>query len=88
MTMTLNIPDEYRSILHDAVASGAFGSPEEALSHALTLLAAEQVDAARHNGDASKQPWAAEFRSWAESHTPRKASVDFDRESIYEGRGL
>ena len=40
--MTLDVPSDYEDILHNAVASGAFPSPEAALRHALDLLAAEQ----------------------------------------------
>ena len=39
--MTFNLPSEYADILNNAVASGAFASPADALRHALELFAAE-----------------------------------------------
>jgi Arc/MetJ-type ribon-helix-helix transcriptional regulator len=42
MAMTIDVPDDFEAIIHRAVASGAFGSPEEAVRHALTLLELEQ----------------------------------------------
>lgn len=40
--MTLNVPGEYKNVLSDAVARGAFPSMENALRHALELFAEEQ----------------------------------------------
>ncbi|MEX0793177.1 MAG: hypothetical protein WD045_08575 [Pirellulaceae bacterium] len=80
----MNIPSQYHAILEQAVASGAFPSAEEALRHALELLATEQrltsssVVAANPPSDRSRR-----FRNWAESHPPAKHSVDDRRESIY-----
>jgi Arc/MetJ-type ribon-helix-helix transcriptional regulator len=42
MAMTIDVPEDFEAIIHRAVASGAFGSPEEAVCHALTLLQHEQ----------------------------------------------
>ncbi len=40
--MTLNIPSEYEGVLNDAVASGEFATPQDALRHALEWLSSEQ----------------------------------------------
>lgn len=45
--MTLLIPAEYEAILQEAVASGAFATPEEALQRALKLLAEENEEKRR-----------------------------------------
>ncbi|MEX0791587.1 MAG: hypothetical protein WD045_00520 [Pirellulaceae bacterium] len=79
----MNIPRQYQSIIEQAVASGAFATPEEALRHALELLATEQSIPApgappvNHRADLS-----ARFRKWAESHPPANHIVDDSRESI------
>ncbi|QDV13886.1 hypothetical protein CA51_37770 [Rosistilla oblonga] len=84
--MTLNIPSEYAHVLDEAVASGAFASTDEAIRHALSLLAAEHhiVDGEPPTED--DEQWAARFEAWAESHTPSKHFVDCSRDSIYDGR--
>lgn len=43
--MNLDVPSEYEDILRQAVASGAFSSPQEALRHAIELLEAERSQA-------------------------------------------
>ncbi len=48
--MTLDIPREYEGVLNDAVASGAFATPQDALRHALAAFAKE------HNASRSGQP--------------------------------
>lgn len=40
--MTLDVPAEFEEIIRNAVASGAFASPEDAVRHALRLLEQEQ----------------------------------------------
>lgn len=40
--MTIDIPSEYEGVLSDAVASGAFATPQDALRHALEWLSHEQ----------------------------------------------
>lgn len=87
--MTINIPHEYRSLLNEAVASGAYASHEEALKHALTLLAAERlVEPERLPGSSEAQEWNSRFRDWAFSHSKLGHFVDASRDGIYEGRGL
>ena len=44
--MTLDVPNEYEEVLRNAVASGDFANEEEALRHALELLAIQQRKAA------------------------------------------
>ncbi|GAA4463868.1 hypothetical protein [Novipirellula rosea] len=41
--MTLEIPSEYEGVLNDAVASGAFATPQDALRHALATFAKERA---------------------------------------------
>ena len=41
--MSIDIPSDYADIIQQAVASGAYASPEAALRHALDLFAAEQA---------------------------------------------
>ncbi|MCC9631849.1 hypothetical protein LOC68_25925 [Blastopirellula sp. JC732] len=65
--------------MQNAVASGAFASQEDALKHALELLAVEQ-QAPAQSGSADR---AARFRAWAEGHSPANHFVDDSRESIY-----
>lgn len=40
--MTIDVPSGYEDVLSDAVASGAFATPQDALCHALELLSHEQ----------------------------------------------
>ena len=40
--MTIDVPTEYEEILRQAVASGAFETPADAMRHALQLLQREQ----------------------------------------------
>ncbi|TWT35224.1 hypothetical protein KOR34_01120 [Posidoniimonas corsicana] len=85
--MTYCIPPEYEHVLSDSVARGGFASPDEALRHALELLAAEQgrpTPVGNHRPDA----WAASFRRWAEGHPSGDHHVDADRQSIYDDRGV
>ena len=49
--MTLDVPSEYEDILRQAVASGAFANEEEALRHALQLLANQQHEANKSLSD-------------------------------------
>ena len=42
--MSIDIPSDYEDILHQAVASGAFATHEEALIHALKLFRAAQLE--------------------------------------------
>lgn len=84
--MTLDIPSQYEAILQDAVSSGAFASKEEALKHALDLLAVEQR-APVQKTKLSHQDWMKKVREWSESHGDVSHFIDDSRESIYEGRG-
>ena len=52
--MTIDIPNDYEDILRQAVASGAFANPEDALRRALELFAAEQSDAPAENNEQQK----------------------------------
>lgn len=52
--MTLDIPSEFENVLNDAVASGAFETPQDALRHALALLANQQHEDADAKGHASR----------------------------------
>jgi Arc/MetJ-type ribon-helix-helix transcriptional regulator len=80
----MNIPRQYQSIIEQAVASGAFATPEEALRHALELLAKEQSIPGPATPRASRRSnLSARFRQWAESHPPANHFVDDSRESIY-----
>ncbi|UUO08544.1 hypothetical protein M4951_09530 [Blastopirellula sp. J2-11] len=81
--MSLNIPSQYETILQDAVASGAFASPEDALRHALELLTIEQKASSRSADALHREDQADQFRVWAESHSPVSHFVDDSRESIY-----
>ncbi|WP_417733266.1 hypothetical protein [Rosistilla oblonga] len=45
--MALEIPSEYEGVLNDAVASGAFATPQDALRHALATFAKERASEAR-----------------------------------------
>ncbi len=87
--MPLNIPDEYVSFLNHTVTSGAFSCTQDAMRHALELLAAEQAQ--RHDSpvQTSRQhsDRMTEIRVWSQSHPPVSHLVDDSRESIYEGRG-
>lgn len=82
--MTLSLPSEYEAIVKDLVDRGAFASPEEAVKHALDLLAAEQqrnkqIERSREE----RRKRAKRFRQWAESNPPAGHFVDDSRESIY-----
>jgi len=80
----MNIPRQYQSIIEQAVASGAFATPEEALRHALELLATEQNLPAPDTSPVHRRAnLSARFRKWAESHPPANHVVDDSRESIY-----
>ena len=54
--MTLDVPAEYEEIIRQAVASGAFSSPEEAVRHALELLQHEQKKADAHRAKTEMLP--------------------------------
>ena len=41
--MSIDIPSDYADIIQQAVASGAYASPEAALRHALDLFDAEHA---------------------------------------------
>lgn len=41
--MSIDIPSDYTAIIQQAVASGAYPTPEAALRHALELFAEEQA---------------------------------------------
>jgi Arc/MetJ-type ribon-helix-helix transcriptional regulator len=43
--VNIDLPSEYEAILLQAVASGAFSNPQEALRHAIELLDAERTQA-------------------------------------------
>ncbi len=88
--MTLNIPSDYESVLNEAVNSGAFANQEEALRHALELLAKERKSSVRSTATIADDAdeWAMRFRAWAANHPSVPVLVDDSRESIYEGRGL
>lgn len=88
--MTLNIPAEYQQVINQAVASGMFTTAEDAVKHALGLLAEEQAEV-------SGKPQPAEtdaadrigaIRRWSASHDEVTQVVDDSRESIYQDRGL
>ncbi len=80
----MNIPRQYQSIIDQAVASGAFATPEEALQHALELLAKEQrIPNGATSPENRRLNLSARFRQWAESHPPSNHFVDDSRESIY-----
>ncbi len=42
LEMDLNIPSDYENLINDAVASGSFASPKDAVKHVLALFAVEQ----------------------------------------------
>ncbi|RCS54871.1 hypothetical protein DTL42_07100 [Bremerella cremea] len=83
--MTLDVPSEYEAVIQQAVANGAFGSPEEALRHALKLLAIEQSESQRAKPKSAPEheQWGKQFRAWADGHQPVGHFVDDSRESIY-----
>ena len=88
--MTINIPSEYEAVLNAVVTNGTFPTTEEALRHALELLAKEQRELDDSPQDDLPDPdeWEKRFRAWAASHPASDHFVDDSRESIYEGRGL
>jgi hypothetical protein len=65
------------------------GLPEEAI-RAVELLVShlkEQAAAEPTAAFSSYEEWAKAFRQWVESHKPQGTSADWNRESIYAGRG-
>ena len=83
--MTINIPNEYADFLNNAVASGGFPSHEDAIKHALQLLADEQAQCHEAPSQISLQHSVrmTEIRDWSQSHPPVSHFVDDSRESIY-----
>lgn len=75
--MTLSIPTEYEAIIHEAVASGAFASPEEAVKHALSLLAEEHEERKVNNPESprlsekERQKRLKSFEKWLASKGER-----------------
>lgn len=86
--MTIEIPQDYQDVLNNAVASGAFVNHDEALRHALQLLAVESQAVTVEKQIDHPEEWATRFRNWAESHPRLSDHVEFDRDSLYKGRGL
>lgn len=87
--MTLLIPAEYEAILQEAVASGAFATPEEALQRALKLLAEENEEKKANNpvtprlSEEERQKRLKNFEKWLATRKPAGHFVDDSRESIY-----
>lgn len=81
--MKLTIPDEYQNILLEAVATGAFATPEDALKHALDLLVVENSSAFSAIRAEPTLDWAARFHAWADSHPASEHFVDCSREGVY-----
>jgi len=90
--MTFDIPSEFEPVIQNAVATGAFATTEDALAHALSLLAKEQGVAVANGSvkdgeNESHDSWAERLRSFAASHKATGHAVDDSRESIYPDRG-
>lgn len=87
--MTYTIPNEYEQAIDQAVAAGAFASPEQAVRHAFNLLISEQtlepdLDFVAKDHDL----WMTELRAWSANHPAVEHVVHDRREDIYDGRGL
>ena len=89
--MTFDIPSEFEPLIRNAIETGAFATTEDALAHALALLAKEQGVAlgkgpTEHGKNESHESWAKRLRSFAASQKPTGRDVDDRRESIYPDR--
>ena len=85
--MTFDVPHEYEQVINQLVASGAFTSSDEALHHALGLLADDLQTPVSHSVNEDPQQWSERFRRWAAAHPANDHFVDASRDGIYEGRG-
>jgi hypothetical protein len=67
------------------------GLPDEAVAAVEQLVAVLKrqvgLETGLPPGFCSREEWRKAIREWAESHVPGNNSADWDRESIYAGRG-
>jgi hypothetical protein len=65
------------------------GLPEKAVEAVRTIVEALRQQAAPLGRPAfsSRDEWIKAIREWADSHKPQATAANWDRESIYAGRG-
>lgn len=86
--MSLSIPAEYEAMIREAVASGEFATPEEAVKHALELLTQERqakkaIPQAPRLSKEERQKRLRLLEEWINTREPAGHFVDDSRESIY-----
>lgn len=86
--MTANVSPENERFIRQAIAEGRFSSWDDAIDRAVHLLREESdvTDDSRSRADTVEE-WVSELRAWAASHRGIESPVDYDRDSIYAGRG-
>ena len=77
--MSIDIPSDYAAIIQQAVASGAYATPEAALRHALELFAAEQA-----KGDESKLERWHQRNDESISQSQQGLSRPLDEEAVID----
>jgi Arc/MetJ-type ribon-helix-helix transcriptional regulator len=86
--VTANVSPENERYIQQAIAEGRFTSRDEAINQAVQLLRADgDVVRIATRPSTSTDEWIANLRNWAANHRPVARPVDFDRETIYSGRG-
>lgn len=83
--MTFTIPGEFEQVINQAVAAGAFPTPEDALRHGLGLLAEKQN---QHHHASTESPqihetWMSEPRAWSAAHPPLLNTLSLIVEEIF-----
>jgi Arc/MetJ-type ribon-helix-helix transcriptional regulator len=86
--MTTNVSPENERFIRNAIAEGRFTSWDDAIDKAVHLLREGAGAAEADNNRAGNvQEWISELRAWAASHRGVETPVNYDRDSIYAGRG-
>ena len=86
--MISNVSADNERFIAQVIADGRFASREAAIDRAVTLLREDlETNGRRDENAPSAEEWISQLRAWAANHRRVGRPVDFDRGSIYAGRG-
>lgn len=83
--MTTNVSAENEQFIRQAIADGRFANWDEVINEAVLRMREESAIAPTERNGVKQ--WADDLRAWAASHRGVAQSVEYDRGSIYAGRG-
>ncbi len=87
--MSTTLSPHHEAIIAQAIATGQFASPEEAIDEAMRLLSQPRENGSTaHDSILPASQWLAEFNRLTATFTEGNPHMDDSRDSIYGDRGL